>query len=674
MPRQSIRYQPALDGVRALAVAAVLVFHGGISWLPGGYLGVSVFFTLSGYLITSLLLVEHERHGTVNARAFYTRRARRLLPASLTCLVAVCVMAWAGWFRGVANLRRDVLGALFQVFNWVKLASGESYADLTTLNSGFRKPLEHYWSLAIEEQFYWLWPVAFIGIMAWARRSGRRPLVIVGWLTAISAVLAPIIARVWGPDAAYWATPARIAEILAGALLACWLPGRTLSPRARALAPVALAVLAVSCVLFPTGHGPAYQGALPLVAAVSALLILGLQVDGRARRVLSLPPLVGLGKISYGVYLYHWPIFVLIDRHRWSAPVGVLLLAKCAITLAVAVASFFLLERPVRRAEWLVPGRTLAAAVAGTAVVVAAVTLVPVSGLYYGVDQATADQAGFGTDSVVPLRPSSTSSTTTTSTVAPGSVVGSTAPVSPMPVSTMPASTTVAVLVPSRPVRIMVVGDSTANATGNGLVQWAAAHPEMAKVEIFHAAGCGLSLGGDLVLGTFVHSVDKSCRGFFASIPIKVAAAKPDVVMLLTTTWDVENRRLVKGGPELGTTDPTLRASIAASFASLTDALLSTGTSRIVWTHEPPAVAALLGPGDHQGELERHRTLYAIMDQLAEMHPDRVRVAPLAEWVEEQGLSADTVARPDAVHWTPAASLRIAESYLGPLLVREALT
>ena len=270
MSRRTIAYQPALDGTRALAVTAVLLFHGGVSWMSGGYLGVSVFFTLSGYLITSLLLTEHASTGSIAAAAFYTRRARRLLPASLVCIVGVCLMAWAGWFEGVANLRRDVFGAVFQVFNWVKLGSGESYADLTAAQAGLKQPLDHYWSLAIEEQFYWVWPMVFIGLVAVARRRGVKVFTVVAWLTGLSAVAAPVIAQVWGPNAAYWATPARICEILAGALVACWLHGRSVPRGVAPLAPISLGVLTVACVLFPDGHGPAYQGALPLVAAASA--------------------------------------------------------------------------------------------------------------------------------------------------------------------------------------------------------------------------------------------------------------------------------------------------------------------------------------------------------------------------------------------------------------------
>ena len=378
----TIRYQPALDGLRALAVAAVLLFHAGLGWMSGGYLGVSVFFTLSGFLITSLLLTESKATGSVDARSFYTRRARRLLPASVVCVSAVSVLAAANMFKGAAHVRRDVLGALFQVFNWVKLGSGESYADLNSAIAGVRQPLDHYWSLAIEEQFYWLWPLTFLVLLWWRR---RRPAFSIGLavtgLFLMAAVAAPLISVQWGPDAAYWATPARASEILAGAVVACWLvQGRrglaldrpVAAPSDPAagrrglmpgwlswLAPLCLLALAAACVLFPDGSGPAYDGALPLVGVTSAGLILGLQVAGPVRRLLSIKPLVAIGKVSYGVYLYHWPIYVLVDRQQWDVPVGVSLLIKVAITAVVTVVSYFLIERPIRRAEWLVPRRTL---------------------------------------------------------------------------------------------------------------------------------------------------------------------------------------------------------------------------------------------------------------------------------------------------------------------------
>ncbi|CAM9445776.1 unnamed protein product [Phaeothamnion confervicola] len=663
MSRQTIGYQPALDGVRALAVSAVLVFHGGITWLGGGYLGVSVFFTLSGFLITSLLLVEHASTGRVDAPAFYARRARRLLPASLVCVAAVCVGASLGWWKGVAHLRRDVLGAVFQVFNWVKLAGGESYADLNTKQAGLRAPLDHYWSLAIEEQFYWVWPMVFLGLMWWSRRRGWSITRVLFGLVVLTAVAAPAVAAVWGPDAAYWATPARICEILVGALVASWCRDRTTQsvapPAARWLAPAALIALGAACALFPDGRGPAYRGALPLVAIASGALILGLQSDGPVRRLLSLRPFVGLGKISYGVYLFHWPIYVLIDRQQWDVPIGVSLLIKLAITLAVALLSFWIVERPVRRTTWLVPRRTLALGLAGTAIAVGMVVIVPQAGKYYGVDEGEAAAASFDTLADGTLAP------LVTSTV-PGTTAAGTTPAGTTPTVTTP-------LVPPRPVRIAVVGDSTAEATGAGLIAWAAANPTLAQVTLVTAPGCGLVPGGFLVFPDAERSVDETCSPWIRTdMPADVAALRPDVVILITTSWDVLDRRLTSRGPVLTPLDADLGAAIAASFTTITDELLASGVSRVVWAREPiPDPFWLHQPGG-QRDPARHAVLYSVMDELAD-NP-AVRVVDLAGYVTAAGLDTDESARPDGVHWAPDAAEAIATEFLGPALVREALT
>ncbi|MFM7685194.1 MAG: acyltransferase family protein [Actinomycetota bacterium] len=660
MSRPSIAYQPALDGVRAVAVATVLLFHAGLSWMGGGYLGVSVFFTLSGFLITSLLLAEHEATGTVGVAAFYTRRAKRLLPASLLCLAVVCALAAAGAFEGLANLRRDVLGALFQVFNWVKLASGESYADLTAAQAGLRRPLDHYWSLAIEEQFYWLWPLAFMGIVVWCRRSRRSPLRFVGVLTALFAVAAPVIARVWGPDAAYWATPARIGEILFGALAACMVAVRPPSGRAAWWAPVGLVGILVACVLFPDGRGPAYEGALPLVGAVSALMIYGLQVPGPARALLSARPLVALGKVSYGVYLFHWPVYVLVDRQAWDLPVLADLAVKWSIVAAVTVASYLLLERPVRRSERLVPRLALVSALSATVAVAALVLVVPTGAKYYGVDEAQAQAASIATGSVAPLP-----------TLAPTPTVG---PTTSVVGTTEPGTTTTVTIVPPRPVRIMVVGDSTAEATGAGLVAWAAANPEQAQVALVTGAGCGLVLAGFQNLAFGDRDTEKECGPYVREVvPDKVRELQPDVVVVLSSVWDALDRRLTADGPELPPTDPTIEAAIRYSLTAFTDDLLASGVPRVVWLRHPVPLPTPTAAVDLQSQPERHAVLHRVIEALDDGRP-AVRVIDLAAWVEQSGLAADETARPDKVHWTTEAATRIATEFLGPAVVREALT
>ncbi len=666
MSRQTIAYQPALDGTRALAVTAVLLFHGGISWMSGGYLGVSVFFTLSGYLITSLLLTEHTHSGRVDSAAFYSRRARRLLPASVVCLVGVSVLAWAGRFSGVSNIRRDVMGGLFQVFNWVKLLSGESYADLLTNADGLSRPLDHYWSLAIEEQFYWLWPLAFVGLIAFGRRWNVRPVVLVGGLTALSAVAAPVIAQVWGSDAAYWATPARICEILAGALVACWLHGRDVSQRFAPLAPAALGVLAVGGVLFPEGSGPAYEGVLPLVALCSAALITGLQAQGPLRQLLSVQPVVFLGKISYGVYLYHWPVFVLIDRERWDMPVGASLAIKCAITLAVAVVSYYAIERPIRTATWLPPQRTLFAAVGGTLVVaMVAWVVIPTDSKYYAVDEAAAEAAAMDTgpvETLVPLSPTTALSTSTT-VVADGSTSTTISLV----------TTTIELPVPPRPVRIAVVGDSTAEASGAGLVAWAAANPQYAQVSLAAGPGCGLVMGGFIDVFNGPRDVDDECGLYvWEIVPERIAELQPDVVMVLTSVWDVYDRRLTEDAAPLPPSDLAVQAVMEQSFLDFTDSLLTLGVPRVVWVEGPVPLPSLFGGEDVEGQPDRHEILWAMIEKAAAQRP-AASVVDLAGWLHTQDWEENREARVDGRHWAPAASLEIATEFLGPALVQAAL-
>ena len=260
-------HEPALDGMRAVAVVVVLLFHADVPWMRGGYIGVSVFFTLSGFLITRLLLAEHARTGRIALGPFYARRLRRLLPASLACILGVVAAAWLGWFTPTGSLRREVAGAVLQVANWENLSGSDSYADLLHRLGGPASPLAHYWSLAIEEQFYWLWPPVLLALFIGRPSPGalaRR----IGAVTLGSAVLAVWIAVRFGPDAAYWSTPARAGEILVGAALAASLRVHPVRPGAAALGPPALAIIVVAAIIFPNRGGPAYMGLMPVFALV----------------------------------------------------------------------------------------------------------------------------------------------------------------------------------------------------------------------------------------------------------------------------------------------------------------------------------------------------------------------------------------------------------------------
>lgn len=373
-------YQPALDGLRAVAVSAVLLFHLGVPWMPGGYLGVSVFFTLSGFLITTILIRERVVTGGIDTRAFYTRRLRRLMPASLLVIFGVCVLVAFGVIADAATLRREILGALFQVENWVSLFGGKSYAQLFQSPS----PVAHFWSLAIEEQFYWLWPPVVTVLLAWSIK-GSEPLRRATWalcgLFVAFSLSVPLTLWLWSPDAVYFSSWTRFAEILAGGALAALLSGKKPPEWVRWLGVPSLIVILALCVVTPSGRGWAYSGGLPLFALLSCALILSLQPEGHVRSLFSTRPFVAVGRVSFGLYLFHWPVFVVLDPLRTGLngiPLGVL---RMSVTIVITVLSYVLLESPIRERRVLAAPRQLViylgAAFAATAIFTFVVVAVP---------------------------------------------------------------------------------------------------------------------------------------------------------------------------------------------------------------------------------------------------------------------------------------------------------
>jgi peptidoglycan/LPS O-acetylase OafA/YrhL len=695
-PTAANGYQPALDGVRAVSVVAVLLFHAGVSWMTGGYLGVSVFFTLSGFLITRLLLGEHERTGRIDPRAFYARRARRLLPASVVCLVGVCLFAAGGAFDGVADLRRDVVGAALQVANWTSLAGDGGYAEQLAAEAGRRSPLTHYWSLAIEEQFYWLWPLGAGLLLRWAGRGAdvhRRAFWAVGTATLLFAGAAPLIATVWGEQAAYWATPARTSEILVGGLLAVALRAfpRLTQPRwplgalGRAalgvLGAVCLAAIGAACVLAPSGSGFAYDGGLPLFAVLSSGLLWSLQVQHPLTTALGAAPLAWLGRLSYGVYLYHWPVYVLLDERRTGIDDTTALLAlRVVVTMAVAVASYYVIEQPIRHGS-MRPLLVAQSAVAATAVVVvAAIVLVPTTDANYFAAAAPATDTLAPGATLAPLIPvtepaPSRSPSTTGPAVVPASAVPATGPTTTMRIETTtaqpPSTAPPASLVPARPVRILVVGDSTAEATARGLIAWAESHPDLATVSLSVERGCGFLPGGDMWVDDRWQRVPDRCEDWLRDgLPETVDAVQPDVAMLMTTSWDVLDRRWPDSDARTPA-DQGYRDRLQFAMQGVTDGLLAHGVADVVWVEHPIAYPLWL-TDTTQSEPDRHVPLYDGMRRLADASP-AVSVLDLAGWVDERGWSGDRDARPDGIHWSPAASTTVATEFLGPALVDVAL-
>ena len=229
-------------------------------------------------------------------------------------------------------------------------------------------------------------------------------------------------------------------------------------------------------------------------------------------------------------------------------------------------------------------------------------------------------------------------------------------------------------MVPPRPVRIVVVGDSTAEATGAGVVAWAAANPQFAQVELVTGAGCGLVLGGYQDLAFGFRDVDATCGPYVNDVvPKKVAQLHPDLVMVLTTVWDVLDRQLTKDGPVLSPTDPALADAMHVSLGAFTDQLLALGVPRIAWVQEPVPLHTATSADDQQADPARHAALHEVITQIAAAAA-QVRVIDLADWVAAQPYGTDSTARPDNVHWTTAVATQIADQFLGQALVQAALS
>lgn len=350
MNDRTIAYQPALDGLRALAVVAVVLYHSGATsglpgLAPGGFLGVSVFFTLSGYLVTTLLIRQSSGEGGLDIGRFWTRRVKRLVPVSLV-VVVLCVLLSSRYWSGMRA--SDAAAGIFGYTNWHVIGSGED-ALLRTIVG----PLGPFWSLAVEEQFYVVLTVAVL--LAWRTAHPIRTLSIVvgaGW--AIAVLMQLLIS---GPQFRLeFGTDTRGAELLAGCGLALLLHVRPalLLERARfvstggAVCFVAIALLAAT-----TDYDPPWllRGGYGVVSLASALLVASLLIPGPLTRGLAISPLVAVGRLSYSWYVVHWPVILILNRELADLERWPMVVVKVVASLAAATALHLAVEQPVRRLE-----------------------------------------------------------------------------------------------------------------------------------------------------------------------------------------------------------------------------------------------------------------------------------------------------------------------------------
>ena len=404
---QSAGYEAGIDGLRGVAVTVVLLFHAQLTWLKGGFLGVSLFFTLSGFLITKLLLEEVERTQRVDFRRFLGRRVRRLAPASGVCLLFVAVFAPLFAASGQpVRLRDDLFAALGYVANWRFVASKQSYAELFL---GGPSPVLHYWSLAIEEQFYLVYPVLLAGAAALGLRLRRSwvPAAVISSLAALS-VLAAVLNT--DQNLGYYGTHIRAAELLIGGVTAVAL--RRVGLRRIRVHPrwwSAFGTGAVVAFLFLTATVTQStewlsRGGFAALSVVWSLVIIGVLVPGPLRSLLSRWPLVHLGRISFSLYLFHWPIFLLLTPQRTGLSTWWLLTVRLVASLAVAAACYILVEHPIRTrrvrlSRWHGGLLFAGAAVAVVAFAVVQLPATPTSGFQRMVS-APNEVVTFGTDPV----------------------------------------------------------------------------------------------------------------------------------------------------------------------------------------------------------------------------------------------------------------------------------
>src|SRR5580692_8425835 len=415
-----LAYLPGLDGVRALAVVAVMLFHGGIPHMAGGFMGVDAFFVLSGFLITSLLIGEWRQALTIKLGAFWARRARRLLPALLLMLLFVAFFASVIVPKGTYGaLRLDALSTLLYVSNWHFILINSNYF---AENSATASPLLHTWSLAVEEQFYLIWPLVVLGVLHFTRNLKVLFGLCVAAATASALWMYTVYNGGLNTNRAYLGTDTRSQCLFIGCAIAVglvllaqrsheqgrlakgelWRPATSVGLATCGVLGIVGAAGAVSSFLLTTSLSsfPYSGGFFLLGLSVAAVIVAGVGAPRSiVPRFLALAPIRYVGRISYGLYIWPWPIFIWLNHERTGLSGWELFAVRVAVTFSVSVVSFHLVERPIRmgtfisqwRAWLVVPvgvGAVLVALIAATTGTTA-VASIPSVGIGTGSDTTT---------------------------------------------------------------------------------------------------------------------------------------------------------------------------------------------------------------------------------------------------------------------------------------------
>lgn len=631
-------YVPALDGLRGLLVMAIFFFHVGYPWASGGFLSVSVFFTLSGFLITRVLLERLLAHGSVDLARFYSGRLRRLLPAALLAVVFILVISATALGSVPGSTRGDALATLGYFANWHFLFDGLSYTDLFQAPS----PFLHFWSLAIEEQFYIVFPLLALLIARSTRRRSQvvrnlRAALIVG--VGISIVATFIAAAAKNYDFVYYSTISRAGELLIGCVAATFVGvGRLVNapPRwwATALGAGALVVVAtLSSTTNPTSSWLNYGG-LTAFSLVSGALIIGVLPRGPLASLLAVEPLRQLGRISYGVYLYHWPIILWLTPDRTGLDGDVLVLLQAATTLALATASFVFVEQPIRRGRVLrsrQAGIAAPMAVAGLALVALGLTAVmaqPASVIDFEAAERQLERRAVPKPSQVPS--------------------------------------------PEDAPRVGFYGDSTALIQTLGMGTWDSTSDIFTLVSGGAGLGCGLIRTG-LVRNPFDGRITPSrtnCGDWADDWTRSIDAEQPDIAVIEVGSFDVADHQLPGDTTWRALGDPVLDAHLKQEMLAALDLFTARGVT-VAWVTAPRFDFSASGtnaaaPADGDARVARFN---GILREVARERPE-LAIVDLAGWLGRQpGGELDRSLRPDGVHFN-VETAEVVAPWLGNAILR----
>ena len=673
-PPRRMGYQVGLDGLRAVSVAGVLLYHAGFDWLHGGFLGVEVFFVVSGYLITSLLLEEWGASGAVSLGRFWKRRWRRLLPVLVVMLVAVCTWAalWGSDEQRV-QLRRDVPWAVFYGANWGQIVGDVPYFSPSP------PLLRHVWSLAVEEQWYVVWPLVFVGLTSWLVARRGWPVAKVGaWvaLAALAVILFTAGATWLGEwdegrqNFVYLSTVTRSSGLLAGAALAMvWRPWQVRTRpwgAQRAVLDVlgfaAVAVIVVAMLRSDLTEQITYRWWLPLVTLASTAAVAATVHPWATgvRAVLSWEPLAALGRRSYGVYVWSWPISRIAGAYEGSvARFGVAM----AVTAAVSELSYRWVENPIRRGRWrpwllALPRpervRVLSAAGLGTLVLLGSL------GVYYRDQPETFDAAADRTGNTADFDAGLAGLDPTEGTLGdPGNEPAGDPAVAP--VTTVPGRPTTTVFrdTPGPP-RLVVVGDSIADSL---VVN---APPGFAKVfRLVNGAarGCSVFSDGYAVTPTGRNSFAR-CKNWerIWTAPVKRYRAK--MALMVTGAWDVLDQRVGSKTLVFGT--PEHDARLLAGYQRAVDALAEAGARTAVME------VMCMRPRKfwpERGEDWRVAHLNQVLRTLVERNPKRtVLIAAPPVFCADPDAPTRLRYRSDGVHFWRAGATIVYQAAAKPLI------